>query len=485
MPLILMVAGIAIVAVHLAFGRDDFGLIERGLAVVPAFPLLWEIHRFTRVRRGSQLPFGIYALLYNYITFSWPALFNTVFKDLSGPVTFSETARIEGTAAVALSSLGIYLGIRLGEVCGTKLQPSLLRVCPPIEVPSSFSKAVGVYACMSMAATELANRRALPGSLSALIALSLSLTFVVGVTLAKPESFRGTWGRYVAWGALGSGIVGGVLSGTLEPLFRLITTVVAARWVYIRRFSVAALVALVAIYAVLQPAKGSFRQQVWAIHGAQETPTYVERASAWTTAIEDLWSSRDAAQTSGDAAVSRFLELDPVLNAFTRIPGYVRPAEGAAWMNIIYSPIPRILWPGKPTTNDLTQSYGVAFNLQSELGARSTAILLSLVVDGYWNFGWLGIVFASVLAGLWVGICQTMYAGEHWALRASGIAQFSQIYIIGSFAILYAGIVQGVVGLIVASWVIHWLSRLLETKRAHGVRAPVPRGAPARRALGR
>lgn len=469
----LLLIGAALVAAHLFFGRDDFALSHRALAVIPLFPLLWEVHRYHKLRRHKQLPFAAYALLYNYVTFSWPALFNTTFKDLSGPLNFTDDVRLAGTGAVALSSLMIYAGIRIGEVIGVKLQPSLLRISPPADVPSSFPKAIGIYAIACVAVTQISASGVYPAAVSTLIAISLSPTFAIGAAMAKPELFRGPLSRYLIPAAVVSGAFVGMLHGMLDPLFRLITTVVTARWAYFRRFSIAAVVALLAVYTILQPAKAKFREQVWVTRGAQEQASNSERITAWTTSIEELWSSRDAAQASGDAAVSRFLELDPVLHAFSMLPGRVRPAEGAAWMSILYSPIPRIVWPSKPTTNDLSLSYGVAFNLQSELGARSTSILLSLVIDGYWNFGWPGIVFVSLLAGLWVGICQTMYASDHWAIQASAVAQFSQIYIIGSFAILYSGIFQLVMGVVIASWMVHWLAQFLVTKRAPSARIPV------------
>src|SRR4051812_2767922 len=70
MPQLLLVAGIVLTAFHLLYGRDDFTLGQRALAVIPLFPLLWEVHRFHKLRRHKQLPFAAYALLMNYVTFS-------------------------------------------------------------------------------------------------------------------------------------------------------------------------------------------------------------------------------------------------------------------------------------------------------------------------------------------------------------------------------------------------------------------------------
>lgn len=468
----ILLLGFVMVLVHLISGRDDFDLIPRALALIPLFPLLWELHRAVHRPPGTQLPFAATALLINYLSFSFASLFNTSFKDLSGPVTFSNDARLLGTAAVALSSLCIYAGMRLGEGVGRVLQPRLLRLYPPAEVPVAFSKAVCIYALACVATTQIVSSVAIPGAIGVLVAMTLSFAYVIGAVAARPERFHGPWSRYVVPATIGVGVLGGVLTGGMENLFRLTTTVITARWVHIRRFSVVGVLAMLTAYAVLQPAKAKFRAQIWVQHGSQEAPTYADRIDAWRTSIDDLWSGRDAAQTSGDAAVSRFLELDPILHAFTLIPGRVPHAEGAAWKNILYSPIPRVFWPDKPTTNDLTRDYGIAFNLQNAVGARSTSILLSLIVDGYWNFGWPGIVFASVLSGLWVGICQTMYSGDHWALQAAGTAHFALIFIIGSFALLYSGIVQQTCGGIFAAWLVYRLAQFLAPPKVSQHRMP-------------
>jgi hypothetical protein len=474
----ILLGGFVMVLVHLFLGRDDFDLIARALALIPLFPLLWELNRTLTRPVGNQLPFAATALLINYLTFSFASLFNTTFKDISGPIAFSNDARILGAGAVGLSSLAIYAGMRLGEGLGRVFQPRLLRFYPPAEVPSTFPKAIGLYALACAATTQIVSTGAIPPAIGVLVAMTLSFAYVIGAAAAKPELFRGPWSRYVVTGAVATGVLAGVLTGGMEHLFRLTTTVITVRWVHLRRFSVVGVLALLAAFTILQPAKAKFRAQIWTQHGSQEAPTYADRVEAWRTSIDDLWSSRDAAQTSGDAAVSRFLELDPILHAFTLIPGRVPYAEGAAWKNIFYAPIPRVFWPDKPTTSDLTKEYGITFNLQDAAGARSTSILLSLIVDGYWNFGWPGIVFASVLSGLWVGVCQTMYAGEHWALQAAGTAHFALIFIIGSFALLYSGIVQQTCGGIFAAWFVYRIAKFLAPPEAR--KRPMPG---ARRAI--
>jgi len=465
LPTLLMFFGAFVVAVHILFGRTDFDIGNRAFAVVPILPVLWETNRFHKLPRGTQMPFGIYATFFYYVTFSFPALFNTKFLDLSGPVVFSDAVRFEGTAAVAVSSLMIYAGIRLGEILGRKLQPSLLRIYPPKDIPTSYPRAIIWYALGCAAWTQAVSLGAhLPAAIAVVATMVFSFSFVIGAVIFKPESFRGPWSRYLIPGVLAFGTLSGLLRGVIEPLFRLTLAAIMVRWVYLRRFSVGLVVVMVAVYVIFQPAKAKFRQQTWTVRGSEQVAGYEGRVDAWALAFDDLWSSRDAGESTGESAVSRFLELDPVLHAFTLMPGRVHSAEGAAWKNIVYAPIPRFLWPDKPNSNDLDLSYGVTFNRQNEVGAQSTSIMLPLVVDGYWNYGWPGIVFVSIMTGLWVGLCQSIFAGDHWALKASAVALFSLITVTGSFALAYSGVTQQIIGVTLASWIVYWLACFLNSK---------------------
>jgi hypothetical protein len=232
-----------------------------------------------------------------------------------------------------------------------------------------------------------------------------------------------------------------------------------ARWAYLRRFSRSIVIGTVAVYVIFQPIKAQYRAQMWNTRGSAQTAGYSERVTAWTTSFEQFWSGREVGEDTQNAAVGRLVELDPIIHAFMLLPGRVQFAEGSGWLNILYAPIPRLFWANKPTTDDFEQRYSVVFNRQNQTGARSTSILLPLIVDGYWNFGWPGVVFVTFIVGIWVGVCQKMYAVKHWAIQAMGVAQLSHLVITGSLAITYSGITQHVIGPIISSWLVYWLAR--------------------------
>jgi hypothetical protein len=461
----IIVAGFALFSAHLALGRTEFDVVQRFLVAIPVIPLFWELHRYHKLDHRLELPAGIFALLLYYVTFSLSAFFDTEFTDLSGPVTFTDDARLQGTAAVALGSIMIYAGFRLGEKLGTRLQPLMIRAAPPADLPDGFVRATVWFSMACMATTQaLLSFSQLPAAISVLVNITFSYSFGIGITVAKPEMFRGARSRHVSSALLFFGGVGGIFRGMLDPIVRLASTTLMARWGYWRRLSRSLIVGTLAIYVIIQPIKAEFRAQTWVTRGSAQTAGYSERMDAWVTSFEHFWSGREASEETKSSALGRLMELDPIMHAFMFLPGRVQFAEGAGWLNILYAPIPRLFWADKPTTDDFEQRYSVVFNRQTKEGARSTSILLPLVIDGYWNFGWSGVVFVTVLVGLWVGVVQKMYAVKHWAIQAMGVAQLSELVVCGSLAITYSGITQHIIGPLISSWIVYWLAKFLSVK---------------------
>src|SRR6185437_12829104 len=101
----------------------------------------------------------------------------------------------------------------------------------------------------------------------------------------------------------------------------------------------------------------------------------------------------------------------------------------------------------KPTTIDsITQQYAVIFGIQTERGSHTTAIGMNMLVEGFWNFGWLGIALLCFAAGLVAGASQSVFSGEHWALRTIGIAQISTLNIPSTVVVAYSSLFQFAVG---------------------------------------
>jgi hypothetical protein len=163
-------------------------------------------------------------------------------------------------------------------------------------------------------------------------------------------------------------------------------------------------------------------------------------------------------------SADRLGELDSVTYAIMEAPSRVRFEEGAGWMDIPLRWIPRVVWPDKPETGAFEQRYAVVFGMQTAVGARTTAITLPLLVDGYWNFGWPGIVMACLVVGLWTGFAQGAFRG-HWALRVFAVQQLAVINFASALQTTISGLPQALMACLLACWAVYGLSAGLSRRR--------------------
>lgn len=481
----LSVAAIGLLGAHLAFSREAFALPLRLLFALPGLLILAELDRYLATARRTELPFNVIGLIYFYISFSFPSFFDIKFVDISGPVTFTEQARSSTAIAVALGAFCLYAGMRAGEVCATQLRPLMLGLLPPSRLPSGFGRAVFTYSAVVCVFDAILTTAPglIPPSLYLFLVFTVSMELAMALPIVSPEFFRGAWERFTAPALMLIGWAFGLFRGNLEPVFRLGMPFVGARWAYARKLSLGLLAAGAMIYMIFQPVKHDYRSQVW---GRQEAATYSDRLDAWSSAFGTFFS-RDANEDKvEESTVGRIAELDAVMHAFDMLPGQVQFIDGAGWVTILTGSIPRFIWKDKPITKDsFEQQYAHIFHRQTAEGARSTAILLPLLVDGYWNFGWPGIIFACAVVGLWVGICQKLWSGDHWALNAAGIAVLSRLNIQAHLGAVYNGLFQSIAGLIIACWSIYALAALISPKRdGEPAGQPVAQRGGARRPQG-
>ena len=72
---------------------------------------------------------------------------------------------------------------------------------------------------------------------------------------------------------------------------------------------------------------------------------------------------------------------------------------GGFLSNIILLLIPRAIWPGKPVNIDT--EFG--FSVYGSLSYGSGAVPPGIYGEFFWDFSWIGFVFAAILAGILLG----------------------------------------------------------------------------------
>lgn len=458
-------AAAAIVPAHLLFAAEEHPLSVRLLTAVPAVLLVFEARSFLQ-DESREVPFVVLALLQYYAVFCLGVFFELKFFDLFGPVNFSAEARLFGGIAVALGAISIWGGARLGRHLGRDLQRWALAAMPRAELPEQWDRALLSYAGVTVAVSVILifAPNIFPGALTLPAIYAFSLEMAMAFALVAPTR---TGGALIPQVLLGVFMSVGVLRGTLELVFRGGIAYLAGRWATARAVSLRVALVVIALYALLQPVKGAFREQVWAPAARTGHAASVgDRLGAWGSAFSDYFSDQhDERASEGSGAMERLSEFGAVMHAFDVIPGRVAIIDGEGLLPIFYAPIPRFLWANKPTTRDTVQRYAIIFGRQSEEGARSTAINLPLLVEGYWNFGWPGIVLVTAALGFWVGLSQKVFAGEHWALRATGIANITNLTVAGPVVYVYSSVFQTVVGRAAVCWAVYWFATMLSRRR--------------------
>jgi hypothetical protein len=465
-------AMLSIVCAHLVFGAEDVPVLARILLATPAVLCIGEVAAYLK-SESRELPFVVVWLAQYYLAFGFEVFFDLPFFDLSGPVNFTAATRIEGAMASALGALSFWATARVVMRAGKNL-PRLARPLLPPDVPlEGWDAAFYAYTALTLLIFYgfLAAPGAFPAQLMLVFIIVFAIPFALGLATARPPR---ALGQKAAQGLLLIGMLLGMFTGQIEPIGRTVVSYVSARLAVTRRLAVSILVVMGFLFLVLQPAKAKYREQVWGY--AARTGSQVDlagRVDAWNNAISDFFTETTH-KKKDTPAVSRLTELGSVMHALMIVPTRVDYAYGKTLVQVLYAPIPRFIWKDKPDSRqEFGQQYAVIFGRQQENNIDSTAIGLCVLVEGYWNFGWLGIVLVGVAMGLYIGVHQRLFSADHWALLAAGIAQIYTVTGTVPVASTYGSLFQLAVGRLLAIWGVYRLALLFGKKRRGAARPPI------------
>lgn len=473
---------VALVPAHLLFGAEDNSWDVRLLTAIPGVILILEARHFLRDEPG-EVPFLLVALIQYYASFCLGVFFDIRFMDRFGPALITTQARTLGAAAVAVGGICMWAGARLGHRLGRDLRPWAVRVMPPNDVPENWEKAVTIYTlvCTAFALLTAYASNVIPVAMGVAASYAFSLEMMIGVLLFVPTAGRSL---RLAQLLVALHFVVSVIRGQLDPLFRGGMGYAIGRWTAVRRLSLRVAAAVLLVYAVLQPVKGAYRRQVWTQTGRTgQDVSVTDRVGAWQNALANYFQADEhyAQREVEEGAMARISELGAVQHAFDVVPNRVDYLWAQGWLPIVYGPIPRVVWANKPTTQDTVQRYGVIFGRQDERGARVTAINLPLLVEGYWNLGWAGVIIVTGALGLWLGASQKMFAGDNWGLRATGIANITTLTVVSPIVFVYGSILQTFIGRVALCWLLYGFAVLLSRERPHLQGLAARRAAPGLR----
>ncbi len=202
------------------------------------------------------------------------------------------------------------------------------------------------------------------------------------------------------------GLSTGMLENALIPLVSLFLV----RWQGGRRFPWPWLAAGLALFMVLNPAKGVFRNMVWF---GESDYSLRDRISLWSDLTIDSTETlvQPAFAADREEVMLRTLSRFDLIHRFayvrTMTPQIVPYYEGATYAYFLVAWIPRLLWPDKPTaTGGANDRMDVDYQLKYE--GQAVSVGIGLLPEAYANFGLLGVVLVMALQGAIFGLLYAM-----------------------------------------------------------------------------
>lgn len=222
--------------------------------------------------------------------------------------------------------------------------------------------------------------------------------------------------------------VEGASSASLETALAPIGIMFLCEWIYFRRVRKLLLVAIACGALFLNSVKGEVRENLW--YGTGSATSRVEKALLWMDTAAGFWSDVLQGRARGDEAatqlVSRANLIDLLAHVVEQSPNTIPYLNGESYSFFAYAWIPRIIWPDKPEAN-ANRLLAITYNITTPDGAETSTFGISLIGEGYANFGPLGVILIMAVLGLNL-LAMTRLFGSP-AAGAGGTAIFLSVFI--------------------------------------------------------
>jgi hypothetical protein len=298
---------------------------------------------------------------------------------------------------------------------------------------------------------------------AALIRVLQTQIFVaIGVLAWLSHTSRSVWMHLFYYGFVIVAVIGGISTGFVEAAIAPIAIVFTCEWIYKHRINKALVVCVFAAMLILNPVKGHYRDVVWYSAGPEAAGSRLDKTLLWLEAGIDFWADviqgKMRAEDATAQLVRRASMVDILAHVYQSTPDPVPYFKGETYSYFTYSLIPRFLWPEKPVAS-ANRVLAVTYGLTTEEGAERSTFGVSLVGEGYANFGWFGALGIMAVLGLILRLLQRMFTTPESG--PGGYALFLAFFIfflngLGSSAeILLGNLMQS---LIVSTLLMYWVS---------------------------
>lgn len=379
------------------------------------------------IDRPPRVPFLEYHLLMMF------AFWGVAATGLTGDdyLGLPEWARTKAIWLCVLTATGVAVGFVGESQLGRKVQqgtrdPPLQHV-PRLSLPYVIIW-VGLVTFLASGKTLL-----IPISVRLIVVLIASPWPLLTYLAANAHISGRAWTLWVPVIGLSiAGAIGGFISSAVMPIIGACFLV----WHIRGRIPLTLLVLVPAVFLVLQPAKATYRSQMWTEGDREVKEDPITALRRWGSAVETAWFDDSPTSRGPDDAMGRLGELSMVAVAAALCPAAIPHDNGRGWVDSASLLVPRIVWPDKPTATDLSNNrFQQVFGLQTRDMSVVTTGAFPIPADAWWNFGWIGVATTGLGLGVLYG----------WLTRVIGTKSWTRLTI--STSLMFSiSLTQNVVG---------------------------------------
>jgi len=200
------------------------------------------------------------------------------------------------------------------------------------------------------------------------------------------------------------------------------------------------------LFFALSAVKGTFRSFAWGTEG-RTGDDLIGKGQLFVNLSASMWSEADQelVQQGLEQLVRRIDYLAIFSYVVEMTPDHVPFWMGATYTPLLTRPIPRILYPNKPS-EDHGQTFGHRYGILS-FDDSATSINFAQLVEMYANFGTIGVIVGMfLLAVLYSGLSYTFNHNrlEEWGLVSGAFVLSRLMQIEGNFSGAVGGLIYAI-----------------------------------------
>ena len=444
---------------------------QRFLGSLPGMVMALFSALYLSRSKFHRLPYLEFGLIQIYVFWGLP----TLFSDMTYRFPVHTRGVTMGLLAVALFTAVMVMFYPLGKWMGGHAKPIFNKFYPG-EMGRGMDLIIWPWLAITMFGnTGLTTR--LPMSMRHVVVALSSYFPLLGYTaIVSQRDKTRAWIFPLATVLVA---LAGMISGRMRYVLLPILIAGVIYLVSKQRFPWRMTALVLFLFVLLQPAKLAYRSVAWGGDEYRQSFDVELTTMRWYEAILSTWTPEEATEDAQQSITTRLNLLAPISIVFEMVPGIIPHVGTSHWRLLLVSPIPRALYKDKPNfTEAINNHYSLTFGIQAEANVGSSTAAFPLVSDGYWCFGWPGVVFVAMVVGLMLGFNTRCFDLRNWTGLSFSLIMFAEMRPTSNLVGLLGSQFQRVTGLLLICWGVWFFSLGFLRKKKMARRLPAAGALP-------